>query len=814
MDFASSFTFVKPETTESSDSIDLEDGCTADYEVIGEDELGEGLRTNTRRSKYTTTSLNTVAFRRMDTNVLKIDLSTLANEAPCTGDPFFCSSCGAALSAFSKVAGHENTCDEEEKDSDETDTKEEQEDVDTPEVKQPEEIEIEITEADPETKEELEKKDFLNTEKQSELEKGDTEKGMIEEQENEDGMWVCEFCGNSQLVTLDEEEFPIPGVDTVDYLLASSPMIAEDEEDSNVVFCIDTSGSMGVTTEVKGKVELRGVKDKLAALQKELNPEGERQVRYGRRYTNVTYISRMQCAQAAVDQQLEQISKESPNRRVGVVAFSNEISIIGDGVQATRNIAGDKLNDYEQLLQEASSFTLDKPISEAREALSKKVFDLEESGATALGPALLCSVAIAAQKPGSKVVLCTDGLANIGLGSLEEELEVLDATVLSAVADETENIEDNESPSEDLFSARLFFQKVADYAKENGVVISVISIKGTTCSMENLGVLAEQTSGQVQMVDPLQLTKNFHSILATPVVAVNVKAKMILHESMVMNEVVDGVEVEQTELEKDVGIATTGTSLTFDYHVKNPKLLDKNIKYLPFQVQISFTRLNGMRMVRVITKRQRITRDRAVAEKKVNQEILGINTVRKAAQYARHGDYETARLYTYSNSRLMNRTSTTSQQRSTLRTWTAKTEHMDRQLRDCQTREVSEGRKYSTFGSISSGNRREASEKCSYRSHTRNRDDETSTLLFQYSAAGNDYLNSKANSDSDTESSDTEESSDSESDYSSVFDFGSEPSAFGTIVPVVQDVVGDDSSLEITVTQPPCSENNGSLVEK
>jgi hypothetical protein len=49
---------------------------------------------------------------------------------------------------------------------------------------------------------------------------------------------------------------------------------------------------------------------------------------------------------------------------------------------------------------------------------------LEETGPTALGPALLSSVALAAEGGiGSTVVLCTDGLANVGLGSFDVENE-------------------------------------------------------------------------------------------------------------------------------------------------------------------------------------------------------------------------------------------------------------------------------------------------------------------------------------------------------------------------------------------------------
>jgi len=44
---------------------------------------------------------------------------------------------------------------------------------------------------------------------------------------------------------------------------------------------------------------------------------------------------------------------------------------------------------------------------------------LEECGPTALGPALLISTTMASKVRGSKVILCTDGLANIGMGKLD-----------------------------------------------------------------------------------------------------------------------------------------------------------------------------------------------------------------------------------------------------------------------------------------------------------------------------------------------------------------------------------------------------------
>jgi len=46
---------------------------------------------------------------------------------------------------------------------------------------------------------------------------------------------------------------------------------------------------------------------------------------------------------------------------------------------------------------------------------------MEETGPTALGPAVATSIAMASKgAPGSQVVICTDGLANIGLGAFDE----------------------------------------------------------------------------------------------------------------------------------------------------------------------------------------------------------------------------------------------------------------------------------------------------------------------------------------------------------------------------------------------------------
>ena len=73
---------------------------------------------------------------------------------------------------------------------------------------------------------------------------------------------------------------------------------------------------------------------------------------------------------------------------------------------------------------------------------------LEEGGATALGPAILIALSMASQHPGSKVILCTDGKSNEGVGKVENL------------------VQSDPEPDE-------FYESVAESANYKGWVVSV-----------------------------------------------------------------------------------------------------------------------------------------------------------------------------------------------------------------------------------------------------------------------------------------------------------------------------------------------------
>ena len=568
-----------------------------------------------------------VKVRKLDTNVLSLELGTaLGADVPiATGDASVCKRCAAYLSAKSK-------------------TFDEEVDVGEPEV---------------------------------EIRK----------------MWRCEFCGTSQQIFLEEEE--MPKEESVDYLLneegssssssssvaeasaAAAAAAAEAKRDSMVVFCVDTSGSMCVTTEIDGKIKLKGF-DRLERYRAVHADHGDQYMPSQRRDT--TFVSRLQCVQAAVDSQLEELQRSSPNTKICLITFNHEVTVWGDGSQEPLIISGDKLSNYEQLVKEAQSYNTVKPIGESIEKLREKLFSLEDGGSTALGPALLVALTISSKFMGSRVIVCTDGRANVGLGNLDEDADI-------DVAD-------------------AFYKRLAQDALAQGSIVSVVTIKGTDCKLEYLSPVASSTMGDIVIVDPFDLTNQFSNILAEPVIAAGVSITLLLHHGLFCRENLlkkkpkkaeeplpppssvpmqdedsssssssssssapeaegEAREVinEVKKVLRDIGNVTKDSTTTFEYGIvkafkrelfaKHQKG-EEHLSSIPFQVQIKFKRISdGMKLVRVITKSMEIAFDRSVAEQEVQLDILAQHSDQISSALAMEGDYSRSRAYGYASSNVL-----------------------------------------------------------------------------------------------------------------------------------------------------------------
>mmetsp|Transcript_6738 Transcript_6738/g.12015 ORF Transcript_6738/g.12015 Transcript_6738/m.12015 type:complete len:734 (+) Transcript_6738:2743-4944(+) len=440
--------------------------------------------------------------------------------------------------------------------------------------------------------------------------------------------WKCEFCELENEVWVEPEEFPKNS--TVDYLLMSADVAAEEhlggaelDSDISVIFCIDISGSMCVTQPVKGDIKLK--------VRQQPKFEGFEDFDMMEQYLpgdrGVTYISRMQCVQASIESQLEEMARAYPERKVGIITFSSDVTIIGDGTTDPYTLAGDKLNSFQACYEAGVNLQskLTQKIADCKETLLDKLLRLEETGPTALGPALLASVGLASKgRRGSKVIICTDGLANVGLGNLSEIRN-----------------------SEDEVSANAFYTKVGEIAREKAIEVSVISIKGEACKLSYLSKVSQLTNGEVNQVEPTNLAKDFANILSTPLIATRVTAIVKINRGLTFRNAEEDV-VDETTLKQELGNVTADTEFTFEYYVRPKRELDAlgidldRVDKLTFQTQIHYTTMDGNMYMRVVSATQETTDDKNDAEKDVDIEVIGVNAAQAASKAVQQGKYKEA----------------------------------------------------------------------------------------------------------------------------------------------------------------------------
>jgi len=328
-----------------------------------------------------------------------------------------------------------------------------------------------------------------------------------------------------------------------------------------------------------------------------------------------------------------------------LVAFNNDVTIIGDGMTEHEIITGDKLSNLETLKNIGSNYDVAHNIGTSGEKLSEAVFKLKENGQTALGPALAVSIAVASRTRGSHVILCTDGLANIGVGSFDS-LSVEQEEIVSK-----------------------WYENLGSYAVQHGVTVNVISITDDGCRLENLGKLTDVTNGYLRRIDPLKLTEKFSGIVDKPVIATQCQAKMVLHPGLQFCSILDeGREKEKVDLPdkkeelhhlhqlKDVGNVFEDTQIFFEFKVQKDRIdLYKDLKSLPFQVQINYTKTDGTQMLRVITQTKPIVFNKKEAKNNLNVELLSQHATRVTTELCLQGKYEQSRAVTHAHTVFLHR---------------------------------------------------------------------------------------------------------------------------------------------------------------
>ena len=254
-------------------------------------------------------------------NVISLDFKALptAMENICMGDPFFCKKCSATLSLLSKDRIHKK------EDYSKLISKSENFEKNDIIVEKPEEENL----ADSMKL----SKNLLEEEKVAEVNanaNANAQTSTINDLKQHESVWICEFCGCHNRIVIEIEE--LPKANDLFYLLQSAKQQetaggTPKDEDISVIFCIDFSGSMCVATEIKVKDEVKnGMSQEEWDMLKDFIEDNAPQFLPGQK-KDTQWISRKQCVLAAIESQIQELKKSHPYRKVGVVAFNNEVMI-------------------------------------------------------------------------------------------------------------------------------------------------------------------------------------------------------------------------------------------------------------------------------------------------------------------------------------------------------------------------------------------------------------------------------------------------------------------------------------------------------
>lgn len=345
-------------------------------------------------------------------------------------------------------------------------------------------------------------------------------------------------------------------------------------------------------------------------------------------------ISRLACIKKAFKNQIDYLKLNQPDTIVVLITFGSSVNVYYPENNFKSISIPSSNASFEKGKEIAGEFI--KTIEETHVGLLKATNSLQAGGCTALGPCLNLAVGISSSVPQSSILLFTDGLANAGVGNLQTN------------------------------SGKKFYPELANKAVKQGTRIDVITMEGEESGLAHLGVLADTTSGTVDVVDPFHFEKAVKECMSSKSIATDVSCLTILPKSLLQFK---SPYENGHILQKNFGSTNVDliVSNAFDWtndakenlqSFYNPtsKLIDhSDYNSLKIQNQISYTDKYGNRKLFVETLEFDIDGSTERVEKSLNTSVIAMESIHRAASFAQLKMYDAARILLVSTQRLLQR---------------------------------------------------------------------------------------------------------------------------------------------------------------
>ncbi len=343
---------------------------------------------------------------------------------------------------------------------------------------------------------------------------------------------------------------------------------------------------------------------------------------------------KLEAVKHALVQNIHQLTADFPTTKFILIPFSSDVLVyptpqdqivIKDGPQFFKEA---KMEQEITKIVEKYPF---QPIENVYEGWTNIVKKMTDRSMTALGPALFMGVQtiIASQKSqakkaGGKVILLTDGLANVGLGSVENNL----------------NVDKKESG---------FYISVAKRCLENNIIVDMVGVReqggGNSVALDVIGKVTDYTGGQMLFITADQVESAFGSFHHTNYIARNVVMRVYSPKFLVLEEI-QGAEVLQSLADVQNGEPINMGAFYPDREIylkfqQQKTTLPAGTK-VPIQIQLEYLDAQGNRKMRINRQEIEIAEDADHFKKGYSPKIATAFELSKASKLRSKGDIKFA----------------------------------------------------------------------------------------------------------------------------------------------------------------------------
>lgn len=264
--------------------------------------------------------------------------------------------------------------------------------------------------------------------------------------------------------------------------------------------------------------------------------------------------------------------------------------------------------------------------------------------------------------------------------------------LVQAVRDiEAKRLARQESSTQD---ADVFYRRVAMAARAAGSTVSVLTMEGEDCKLENLGVVADATNGQVDVVDPVKLQEKAEQLLRREAKAI--ETKIAVHFGKHVAFLAEPTDVVTPfAVSRELGIVTNDADITFAYGPTETATTTlravsatsgeppEDMVDLPFQVVLEWTDpKTATKSIRALSARRDFAWDRGRCEAYIDSATVAVRAIHASAAMAQQGKYTDARINLVSTLRLLQRTLTLEQHSRDYMSFVVQAEKLDGFMRE------------------------------------------------------------------------------------------------------------------------------------